>query len=126
MSEPVPFQSSFFTVAQQGDVYVIAIEKEQLKDDDNLEQFSQDLNLLIEKHEITKFVVRLTRVRYMTSMAIGKLITLHRKLNRLKGTLVLCELLPDVEATMDAAKLLTYFTTCPDLATALTTLQSQA
>ena len=126
MSEPVPFQSSFFTVAQQGDVYVIAIEKEQLKDDDNLEQFSQDLNLLIEKHEITKFVVRLTRVRYMTSMAIGKLITLHRKLNRLKGTLVLSELLPDVEATMDAAKLLTYFTTCPDLATALKTFQSKA
>ena len=126
MPEPVSFPSSFFTVFQEGDVYVIAIEKEQLKDDDNLEQFSQDLNLLIEKYEITKFVVRLTRVRYMTSMAIGKLITLHRKLNRLKGTLVLSELLPDVEATMDAAKLLTYFTTCPDLATALKTFQSKA
>ena len=126
MSEPVPFNSSFFTVDREGDVYVLSIIKEQLIDVDNLEQLSQDFNLLIEKHEITKIVVRLTRVRYMTSMAIGKLITLHRKLNRLKGTLVLCELMPDVEATMDAAKLLTYFTTCPDLATALKTFQSKA
>ena len=126
MPEPVPFQSSFFTVAQEDGVYVVSIVKDQLIDGDNLEQFSQDFNLLIEKHDITKIVVRLTRVRYMTSMAIGKLITLHRKLNRLKGTLVLCELMPDVAATMDAAKLLTYFTHSADLAMALAIAKSVA
>ena len=126
MSEPVPFQSSFFTVLQEGDVYVVSIIKDQLIDVDNLEQFSQDFNLLIEKHEMTKLVVRLTRVKYMTSMAIGKLITLHRKLQRMKGKLVLCELMPDVAATLEAAKLLTYFTTTPDLASALAAIQSPA
>ncbi len=126
MSEPVPFQSSFFTVVQQGDAYVVSIIKNQLTDVDNLEQFGQDFNLLIEKHEMTKIVVRLTRVKYMTSMAIGKLITLHRKLQRMKGKLVLCELMPDVIATMEAAKLLTYFTTTPDLASALAVIQSPA
>ena len=126
MSEPVPFQSSFFTVLQEGDVYVVSIIKDQLIDVDNLEQFSQDFNLLIEKHEMTKLVVRLTRVKYMTSMAIGKLITLHRKLQRMKGKLVLCELMPDVAATLEAAKLLTYFTTTPDLALALAAIQSPA
>ena len=95
-------------------------------DVDNLEQFGQDFNLLIEKHEMTKIVVRLTRVKYMTSMAIGKLITLHRKLQRMKGKLVLCELMPDVAATLEAAKLLTYFTTTPDLALALAAIQSPA
>ena len=126
MSEPVPFQSSFFTVVQEGDVYVVSIIKDQLTDVDNLEQFGQDFNLLIEKHEMTKIVVRLTRVKYMTSMAIGKLITLHRKLQRMKGKLVLCELMPDVAATLEAAKLLTYFTTTPDLASALAVIQSPA
>ena len=126
MPEPVPFQSSFFTVLQEGDVYVVSIIKDQLIDVDNLEQFSQDFNLLIEKHEMTKLVVRLTRVKYMTSMAIGKLITLHRKLQRMKGKLVLCELMPDVAATLEAAKLLTYFTTTPDLASALAVIQSPA
>lgn len=126
MSEPVPFQSSFFTIVQQGDVYVVSIIKNQLIDVDNLEQFNQDFNLVIEKHEITKIVVCLTRVKYMTSMAIGKLITLHRKLQRMKGKLVLCELMPDVAATLEAAKLLTYFTTTPDLASALAVIQSAA
>ncbi len=126
MSEPVPSQSSFFTVVQEGDAYVVSIIKNQLTDVDNLEQFGQDFNLLIEKHEMTKIVVRLTRVKYMTSMAIGKLITLHRKLQRMKGKLVLCELMPDVIATMEAAKLLTYFTTTPDLASALALIQSPA
>ena len=126
MPEPVPFQSSFFTVVQEGDVYVVSIIKDQLTDVDNLEQFGQDFNLLIEMHEMTKIVVRLTRVKYMTSMAIGKLITLHRKLQRMKGKLVLCELMPDVAATLEAAKLLTYFTTTPDLASALAVIQSPA
>ena len=124
MPQSIPFKSSFFTVAQKGDVYVVSVDRDQLKDDDNLEQFSQDFNLLIEKHEITKIVLRLSRVRYMTSMAIGKIISLHRKLQRTDGTLVLCELAPDVASTLEAAKLLTYFTTSSDLTAALTKFQS--
>lgn len=126
MSEPIPFKSSFFTVAHSDDVYVVTVDRDQLKDDDNLEQFSQDFNLLIEKHEITKIVLRLSRVRYMTSMAIGKIISLHRKLQRTNGTLVLCELAPDVSSTLEAAKLLTYFTTSSDLTAALSRFQSVA
>ncbi len=126
MPQPIPFKSSFFTVAQKGDVYVVSVDRDQLKDDDNLEQLSQDFNLLIEKHEITKIVLCLSRVRYMTSMAIGKIISLHRKLQRTDGTLVLCELVPDVASTLEAAKLLTYFTTTPDLAAALVKLQPVA
>ena len=98
--------------------------RDQLTDDDNMEQFGQDFHLLIEKYEITRFVLVLSRVRYMTSSAIGKLITLHRKLNRSGGTLILCELTPDVASTLDTARLLTYFTACPDQATAIAKLQS--
>ena len=126
MPQPIPFKSSFFTVSQKDDVYVVTVDRDQLKDDDNLEQFSQDFNLLIEKYEITKIVLRLSRVRYMTSMAIGKIISLHRKLQRTQGTLVLCELAPDVSSTLEAAKLLTYFTTSSDLTAALANFPSLA
>lgn len=126
MPQPIPFKSSFFNVAQKGDVFVVTVDRDQLKDDDNLEQFSQDFNLLIEKYEITKIVLRLSRVRYMTSMAIGKIISLHRKLQRTQGTLVLCELAPDVSSTLEAAKLLTYFTTSSDLTAALASFPSLA
>ena len=124
MTEPVPFQSSFFSVTREGDVHFVTINRDQLTDEDNLEQLGQDFNLLIEKHEITKFILLLSRVRYMTSSAIGKLITLHRKINRSNGTLILCELTPDVAATLDTAKLLTYFTNCSDRAAAMAKIQS--
>jgi len=99
------------------------VNRDQLTDDDNMEQFGQDFNLLIEKYEITRFVLVLSRVRYMTSSAIGKLITLHRKLNRSGGSLILCELSPDVASTLDTSRLLTYFTSCPDQASAIAKLQ---
>ena len=124
MPDPVPFQSSFFSVVQVDDIHIATVNRDQLTDDDNMEQFGQDFHLLIEKHEIKKFALVLTRVRYMTSSAIGKLITLHRKLNRSDGMLVLCELTPDVASTLDTARLLTYFTSCPDLAAAIAKLQS--
>lgn len=124
MSDLAPFQSTFFSVVQTDDIYTVTVTRDQLTDDDNMEQFGQDFNLLIEKYEISRFVLVLNRVRYMTSSAIGKLITLHRKLNRSGGSLILCELTPDVASTLDTARLLTYFTTCPDQAAAIAKMQS--
>ena len=124
MPEPVQFPSSFLSVAHTDGIYLVTVNRDQLTDDDNLEQFGQDCNLLIEKYEVTKVVLLLTRVQYMTSSAIGKLITLHRKINRSGGTLVLCELTPDVASTLETARLLTYLTSSPDQASALAMLQT--
>jgi anti-anti-sigma factor len=55
----------------------------------------------------------------MTSSAIGKLIALHRRVNRAEGRMILCELTPDVSATLDTSRLLGYFAVEPDLAAAL-------
>ena len=126
MSEAVSFPSTFFSVARDGDRHLVTVERDQLTDEDNLEQFGQDFNLLIEKHEVMKFALLLSRVKYMTSSAIGKLITLHRKVNRLGGTLVLCELNPDVSETLGTAQLLTYFNVSLDLATALQALTPES
>lgn len=119
MPEPVPSPSSFFNLAREGDIYIISVDRDRLTDEDNLEQFSQDINQLIEKHEIRSLIVQLNQVRYMTSSAIGKLISLHRRVNRAEGRMILCELTPDVSATLDTSRLLSYFAVEPDLAAAL-------
>ncbi len=124
MPETLPFQSTFFTVEQCGTVAVVTVNRVQLTDEDNLEQFGQDFHLLIEKLESSKLILKLGVVRYMTSSAIGKLITLHRRVNRSGGALVLCELTRDVQATLEAAKLLTYFTCCQDMDSALVMFES--
>ena len=106
-----------------GDIHIVTVNRDRLTDEDNMEQFGQDFNLLIEKHEITKMILGLNRVQYMTSSAIGKLIGFHRKLNRSGGTLILCDLTSEVSSTLETSRLLTYFNNCPDLATAIATLQ---
>lgn len=110
MPEPVAFPSNFFTLEQEGGVYIASLNRVQLSDDDNLEQLSQDFNLVVDKCGISRLVLRLNGVRYMTSSAIGRLITLHRKMNRSEGILVLSEPTPDVGLILDTARLLTYFT----------------
>lgn len=124
MPEAVPFESAFFTVSREGNIHIVSIERDRLTDEDNLELFSQDLNLLVEKHEIQSLIIRMTRVRYMTSSAIGKLISLHRKINRNEGRLVLCELTSDVSETLEASRLLSYFAVEADMSAALFALQA--
>ncbi len=120
MAEPVPFPSSFFTVEQDGGVYIATLNREQLTDDDNLEQLGQDFHMVIDKQGITRLVLRLGRVRYMTSSALGRLITLHRKMNRSEAILVLSEPTSHVQAILETARLLTYFTVCSTLEEAMT------
>ncbi len=123
MTDPNPFQSTFFSVVHDGDIHIATIIRDQLTEDDNIEQFGQDFNLLIEKQEIRKIVLRMNRVLSMSSSFIGKLISIHRKLNRSGGMLVLAELTPDVENTLETSRLLTYFHNRPNLEGAMTMLQ---
>lgn len=104
-------------------MHIVTINRDQLTEDDNIEQFGQDFNLLIEKHEVTKIVLLMNRVMCMSSSFIGKLISIHRKLNRSGGMLVLAELTPDVANTLETSQLLTYFHSSPNLAGAMTMLR---
>ena len=124
MPDPVKFPSSFFSVAREGNIFIVQIERDRLTDEDNLEQFGQDLNLLVEKLEIMAMVLCLTTVCYMTSSAIGKLISLHRKINRCEGKLVLCDLMSEVADTLEASRLLGYFAVEKDRDAALYALQA--
>ena len=123
MPEPVPCLSSFFSVSREGEVYIVVLDRKQLSDDDNLEQFSQDLNLLIEKNEVLHLVIHMSNVNYMTSSVIGRLIAVHRRINRLEGRMILAELTSYVAETLSASRLLEYFAVEPDLPSALTALQ---
>ena len=51
---------------------------------------------LVEQFDKQKVVLSLSSVEYLTSSVLGKLITMHRKLHRKKGRLILCDLQPEV------------------------------
>jgi len=65
-----------------------------------------------------KVVLSLHNVTRVTSSVLGKLITLHRKLHRHDGKLIVCNVTTEVERVMKTSKLWDYFHIAGDLDTA--------
>lgn len=80
-----------------------------INDEQNIEELGHELFALTEQFGFHQVILDLSGVEYVTSSVVGKMITLHRKLHRVDGMLVLCELTPGVEDVLQASRLLTYF-----------------
>ncbi len=107
---PLPDQSNrFITLEEHGDVLVVRFRMRLLNDEENIEQLGQELFSLVEQANWLKLVLDLSDVEYLTSSVLGKLITLHRKLHRSQGKMVLFGLSAGVDAILRTSKLLTYF-----------------
>lgn len=101
--------TSYITLQEHGDVLVVGFKTRLLNDEENIEQLGQELFALVEQFNRLKLVLDLSNVDYLTSSVLGKLITLHRKLHRNQGKLVLFGLSEGVDAILRTSKLLTYF-----------------
>ena len=101
--------SNCFTCLQDGDVLIVTYHRPQLTDEDNLELMGEELFRLVEKDQQRRIVLNLGMVNFVTSSVLGKWISLHRKLARNSGAMVLCSLQPNVREILDASRLLTYF-----------------
>jgi len=112
-------QSSFFDIQQQEDITFLCMLPSRLTEEENLEQLDRDLSMLTGSYRVRNLVLDLTSVQYMSSAAIGKLISLHRRLGREDGQLVLCNLQQEVSETLETSNLLTYFKVAPTAVDAL-------
>ncbi len=122
---PLPNQpNSFITLEEHGDVMVVSFKMRLLNDEENIEQLGQELFSLVEQANWLKLVLDLTNVEYLTSSVLGKLITLHRKLHRSQGKLVLFGLSDGVDAILRTSKLLTYFAVAENRDAAIAQLAS--
>ncbi len=122
---PLPDQPpSYITLHEHGDVLVVGFTMRLLNDEENIEQLGQELFALVEQSNWLKLVLDLSNVDYLTSSVIGKLITLHRKLHRSQGKLVLFGLTEGVDAILRTSKLLTYFSVADSRDAAIAQLAS--
>ncbi|MBM84335.1 MAG: hypothetical protein CMJ78_27590 [Planctomycetaceae bacterium] len=107
---PIPdLRSTFFNLADDSDVIIVRFDVPRLNDEENIEMLGEELFSLVQNYHCRKMVINLATVNYLTSSVLGKLITLHRRLHRNDGRMVICELQPTVEDLMSTSKLLTYF-----------------
>lgn len=122
---PLPGHSNnYITLEEHGDVLVVGFKARLLNDEENIEQLGQELFALVEQANWLKLVLDLTKVDYLTSSVLGKLITLHRKLHRSQGKMVLTGLSSGVDAILQTSKLSTYFLITPNREAAIALLAS--
>jgi len=124
MTEITDYEPSYFDLEVDNEIAVASFHKDQFTEEDNLEQFGNELFALVDQYQFRKVVLNLAPVQYVTSSVLGKLITLHRKLGRNEGHLVLCEIHEDLENVLTTSKLMTYFTTAKDVTAAKAALKS--
>lgn len=103
------FNSRFFEADASSGSVVATFFPGRLDEEHNVEEMGQSLFQLIDQYGYRQVALDLTQTSFVTSAVLGKLITLHRRLHRADGRLVLCGLQQPVETVMRRSNLLSYF-----------------
>ena len=113
------FHPRYFEAAEQDGLVVVTFSVSHINDEENIEELGHEVFALVDQFGFRKVALSMANVEYITSSVVGKIITLHRKLHRLDGQLVVCDLTPGVHEILSASRLLTYFSVAETTADAL-------
>ncbi len=101
-------QQRIHVIEKEG-VTVVQFRDQKILDDRTIQQFGTELLELVKGRSGIKLVLDFTSVTYLSSAALGKLITLRRKVDQAGGKLLLCEIAPETLDVFKIAKLDDYF-----------------
>ncbi|HMB94677.1 MAG TPA: STAS domain-containing protein [Tepidisphaeraceae bacterium] len=98
--------SSSFIVQQVEKYLVVEFRNPSLMDPAELEQIGQNLYRLIDAEDHRKIVLDFEKVQYLSSQAIGIILTMNKKLSQLKNSkLVLCGIGPRLQELLKITRL---------------------
>ena len=115
------YRPIYIAIRKENGVLIVSFTLSMLTDDENIEQLGHELFMLVEHFGCRKMILSLQRVRYMTSSVLGKMISLHRKMHRDGGLLVVCNVGPEIGKVMRASRLINYFNFVDDVEAATQT-----
>ncbi|MEX0727391.1 MAG: STAS domain-containing protein [Planctomycetaceae bacterium] len=107
-------QVPYLKIERAADVVLITFTHPHLTEEDNIDELGHLLFSQVDDHGARRVILNLQHVQLLTSSVIGKIITLHRKLHRFQGHLVLCHLTDRVIDVFNSSRLLGYFHIAPD------------
>jgi anti-sigma B factor antagonist len=116
------FKSAYLVIEDCGNAVVARFTRNQLSEEENIEQIGQELLSLVEQYQCRQIVLSLELVEFITSAALGKIIMLHRRLHRKDGKLVVCSASGPVADVLESSRLNDYFVMAPDTQGALALL----
>jgi anti-sigma B factor antagonist len=101
-----------------GEVTVARLVDRKVLDESNIQILGNNLFALVEKGR-RKLIVDFSNVEYLSNAALGKLITLDKKMKSAKGKLRFCSIRPDVLEVFTITRLDKLFEIKPNLPQAL-------
>ncbi|MFN4261888.1 MAG: STAS domain-containing protein [Gemmataceae bacterium] len=88
-----------------GDVTVVSFTDRKILDEQNIQQIGEQLFSLVDEAGRRKILLNFGNVEYLSSAALGKLITLNKKLQVTGGRLILCNIDPQIYEVFEITKL---------------------
>jgi anti-anti-sigma factor len=106
-------------LAQVGDVSVVRFVDRKILDEANIQELGQELFQLIEDEDRKNLLLNFSSVEFLSSAALGKLITLDKKVKARGGKLKLSNIRPEIYEVFAITKLNKLFDIKDDEADAL-------
>ena len=97
-----------------GDVTVVSFTDRKILDEQNIQIIGEQLFGLVDESARKRLLLNFSNVEYMSSAALGKLITLNKKVQAAGGKLVLCNIIPQIKEVFEITKLDKLFVICGD------------
>ena len=107
-------------VSDVGEVSVVQFKDRKILDESNIKEMGRELFELIEQKR-AKILLNFMNVEFLSSAALGKLITLDKKLKAAKGQLKLSNIRPEIYEVFAITRLNKLFDIHDDEADALAT-----
>jgi anti-sigma B factor antagonist len=104
-----PARRSRLEVEDIGDVTVVNFVDRKILDEQNIQVIGDQLFALVDVKGLRKVLLNFSNVEYLSSAALGKLITMNKKLKEAKGKLILCNISPVIMEVFEITKLDKFF-----------------
>jgi len=98
-------KKSRLVLEPSGEVTVVSFVDRKILDDTNIQEIGEELFDLVDKDYKTKLLLNFENVEYLSSAALGKLITLNKKIREEDGQLKLCGIKPQIYEVFKITKL---------------------
>ena len=106
-------------VEQIGDVTVVNFVDRKILDEQNIQIIGEQLFGLVDNEGCKKLLLNFGNVEYLSSAALGKFISLNKKVQAKSGKLVMCNINDDIYEVFEITKLNKLFNIQKDEQTAL-------
>src|SRR5262249_30992621 len=94
-----------FEVAEVGDVTVVRLTDRKVVDEANIQELGRELFSLVEEEQRKNLLLNFSAVGFLSSSALGKLITLDKKVEAHGGKLKLSNIRPEIYEVFAITKL---------------------